>query len=391
MKILCMRCFFSILWVVFLIKSIHADTLPEFFGLYLRSGEQLIELQPETVERGGLAALASPAVSQSSLAFILYHDQRSPHDLRLNRLNYVFRANAGGTWQPTGAISLKIAPVEGKASIYLLVPGAALDDGVYALHFGALQGSGLENQAYPVVVGNPQFVVDLTISTAKADAYAENQATWDQAVAVYQQVLQIAPKQAELQKKLALLYYQQQHYQSAIEAYERLLTLAPETPGIQDKLFASYLYLAQAAMQKQEYSAALDFLSRALPIAEQSASENIAAIAGLQAEIYFEQGDADQAVAAAHKAVEQGVTTSKPYTILAFHSLKQGNQQEALQFLNEAAQRGFGQDIGGYLIVNTGYGDLTIPVQDIKSVSLRHVSTKYDEVFVGNVRFQIDE
>lgn len=350
-----------------------------------------MELQPETVEGGGIPSLTTLAVSHSSPSYVLYHDQRSPHDLRLTHLNYAFRAGAGGTWQPESSIPLKIAPVEGKSSMYLLVTGQALDDGVYALHFGALQDGGLERQAYPFVVGDPQFVVDLTISKTKADIYAEDQATWEQAVAEYQHVLQIAPEHAELQKKLALLYYRQQKYQTAIEAFTYLLTLAPDMPGIQDTLLESYLYAAQAAMQKQDHSSALDFLAQAFPIAEQSNPGKIASIAGLQAEIYLEQGNIEQGVKAAQKAIEHDITTSKPYTILAFHYLRQGNQQEALTFLHEAAQRGIGPDVGGYLLVKTGYGDLTIPVKDMTRVSLRSVSTKYNEVFIGNVQFHIHE
>ncbi len=84
--------------------------LPEFFGIYLRGEEQLTELQSETVANGGIASLTTLAMSHSSPSFVLYHDQHSPHDLGLSHLNYAFRAETGGTWQPESSIPLKIAP-----------------------------------------------------------------------------------------------------------------------------------------------------------------------------------------------------------------------------------------------------------------------------------------
>ncbi len=152
--------------------------------------------------------------------------------------------------------------------MYLLVIGQALTDGAYALHFGALQGGGMDNQAYPFVIGDAK-----------------------------------------------------QEYQSAIAAFE---------------------------------------------------------------------GNDEQAVKAAQRAVKHGTEVSKPYSILAFHYLRQGKEQDALKFLNEAAQRGLGKEVGGMLIVKSDYGELTVPVQDITSVSSDGVSTKYDEVFKGKVEFVIE-
>jgi hypothetical protein len=379
-----------LLLLLFSSPTLSAETLPQFFGLYLRAGEQLIELQASTVEGGGLSALTRIAVTTPTPALILYHDQHSPHNLQLAQLDYTFRAGEPRKWMPTKSIPLKIAPVEGKQSMYLLVPGEPLVEGVYAAHFGslAIKGTGLESQAYSFVVGDPERVIDLTVHRTQAEVYAAKQATWDQAIAEYQQCLRIVPNDVAFQEKLALLYYQKQDYPSAIEAFQRLLTLAPETQGVQEKLLEGYLQLGRAAIQKKQYPSALEHLAQALPLAEQVEPSKVAVIIGLQAEIYYEQQDFGQAFNAAQQAVKQGTVASKPYVILAFLHLRQGNQQEALKFLDQAAKRGLESDVGGYLLVNTGYGELTIPVKDVASVTPASVSLKSGEVFKGEILFQ---
>jgi hypothetical protein len=381
-----------LLLLLFSSPTLSAETLPQFFGLYLRTGEQLIELQAGTVEGGGLASLTRIAVSIPTPSLILYHDQHSPHNLQLTQLDYTFHAGEPGKWMPTKSIPLKIAPVEGKQSMYLLVPGESLVEGVYAAHFGSLsvKGTGLESQAYSFVVGDPERVIDLTVHRTNAEVYAGQQATWDQAIVEYQQCLRIVPNDAAFQEKLALLYYQKQDYPAAIEALQRLLTLAPETQGVQEKLLEGYLQLGHAATQKKQYPSALEHLAQALPLAEQVEPDKVAVIAGLQAEIYYEQQDFGQAFNAAQQASEKGAPSSKPYVILAFLYLRQGNQQEALKFLDLAAKRGLGNDVGGYLLVNTGYGNLTIPVKDVASVTPASVSLKSGEVFKGEVRLEIE-
>ena len=388
------QCFFRLLMVLFLFFypaiNLSAGILPQFFGLYLRTGEQLIELQASTVAGGGLAALTRIAVNTPTPALILYHDQHSPHKLQLTQLGYTFPGGAEGKWTPTKSIPLKIAPVEGKPSMYLLVPGEPLAEGVYALHFGSLavKGAGVESQAYDFVVGDPAQMIDLTVHRAKAEVYAGQPAAWDQAIAEYQQVLRIVPNDAAFQEKLALLYYQKQDYQAAIEAFRRLLALAPQTPGIQPKLLEMYLQSGRAEMQAGKYPSALERLAQALVLAEQVDPGQVAVIAGLQAELYYQQQDFEQAFEAAQKAAEKGAASSKPYLILTMRYLRQGNQPEALKYLDLAAHKGLERDVGGHLLVNTGYGDLTIPVQDVAAVSPKSVSLKTGEVFKGEVRFQ---
>lgn len=364
--------------------------LPQFFGLYLRTGEQIIELQAGTVEGEGLSSLTRIAVGTSAPSIILYHDQHSPHNLQLTQLGYTFRAGEEGKWMPTASIPLKIAPVEGKQHTYLLVPGKPLADGVYAAHFGSLsvKGTGLESQAYDFVVGNPEQVVDLTVHRTKAEVYAGKRETWDQAITEYQQILRITPEDASFQENLALLYYQKQDYQATIKAFKRLLSLAPETPGVQEKLLEVYLQLGHTAMQERKFVSALEYLAQALSLAEGIDPKKVADIAGLQAEIYYEQEDFDQAFKAAQNAAEKGVTSSKPYVILAFLHLRQGKQKEALKFLDQAAKRGLGSDVGGQLLVNTGYGNLTIPVKDVASVSSESVTLKTGEMFKGEVELE---
>lgn len=371
--------------------TLGAEILPQFFGLYLRTGEQIIELQASTVEGGGLSSLTRIAVSSPTPSLILYHDQYSPHNLQLTQLYYTFRAGEQGKWMLTESIPLKIAPVEGKQSMYLLVPGEPLAEGVYAAHFGSLagQGTGLENHAYTFMVGNPEQVVDLTVHQTKAEVYAEKRKTWDQAIVEYQKAVHITPEDAVLQEKLALLYYQKQDYQAAIEAFQRLLTLAPETPGVQEKLLEAYLQLGRAAMQEKKYPSALEHLSQALSLAKIDPQKETM-IAGLQAEIYYQQEDFEQAFKAAQQAAENDVPSSKPYVILAFLYLRQGEQKEALKFLDQAAKKGLGNDVGGHLLVNTGYGNLTIPVKDISSVTLEGVTTKNGEVFKGEVQLKLE-
>jgi len=372
--------------------ALSSETLPQFFGLYLRTGEQIIELQAGTVEGGGLSSLTRIAVSSPTPSLILYHDQHSPHDLQLTQLQYTFRVEEQEKWRPTESTSLKIAPVEGKQYMYLLAPGEPLSDGVYADHFGGLsvQGTGLKSQAYDFVVGDPEQVVDLTVHRTKAKVYAEKRETWDQAIAEYQQALSIIPEDTAHQEKLALLYYQKQDYQAAIEEFQRLLTLAPETPEVQEKLLEAYLELGRAAMQEKNHLSALEHLAQVLPLAEQINPEKLAVIAGLQAEIYYQQEDFDQAFKAAQKASEKGALSSKPYVILAFLYLRQGDQKEALKFLDQAAQKGLGNDMGGHLLVNTGYGNLTIPVKDVASVSSESVTLKTGEMFKGEVQLKIE-
>jgi len=376
--------------LLFSTPTLGAEILPQFFGLYLRTGEQIIELQADTVEGGRLASPTRIAVSTSTPSLILYHDQHSPHNLQLTQLHYTFQVGEEGKWIPTASIPLKIAPVEGKQYMYLLVPGAPLSKGVYAVHFGSLpvKGTGLESQAYDFVVGNPEQVVDLTVRRTKAEVYAAKRETWDQAITEYQQALRITPENATFQEKLALLYYQKQDYQAAIEAFQRLLTLAPETPEVQEKLLEAYLQLGRAVMQEGKYPSALEYLSQALPLAEKLDPEKVAVIAGLQAEIYYQQEDFDQAFKAAQEAAEKGAPSSKPYVILAFLHLRRGEQKEALKFLDQAAKRGIGNDVGGHLLVNTGYGNLTIPVKDVASVSSESVTLKTGEMFKGEVEFK---
>lgn len=372
--------------------ALSAEILPQFFGLYLRTGEQIIELQASTVEGGRLSSLVRIAVSTPTPSLILYHDQYSPHNLQLTQLHYTFRAEEQGKWMPKISIPLKIAPVEGKQSMYLLVPSEPLVEGVYAAHFGSLagQGTGLESQAYTFVVGNPEQVIDLTIHRTKAEVYAEKRETWDQAIVEYQKTLHITPEDVVLHEKLALLYYQKQDYQAAIEAFQRLLNLVPETPGVQEKLLEAYFQLGRAAIQKGKYLSALEHLSQALPLAKQVDFKKEAMIAGLQAEIYYQQENFEQAFKAAQQAAEKDVPSSKPYVILAFLYLRQGEQKEALKFLDQAAQKGLGNDVGGYLLVDTGYGNLTIPVKDITSVTLEGVTTKNGEVFKGEVQLKLE-
>lgn len=384
--------FTVLLLLLFSSPTLSAETLPQFFGLYLRTGEQIIELQAGTVEGGGVSSLTHIVATTPTPSLILYHDQHSPHNLKLTRLHYTFRSGEQGKWTPTESIPLKIAPVEGKQSMYFLVSGEPLVEGVYAVHFGSLavQGTGLENSAYTFVVGTPEQVIDLTIHRTKAEIYTGQRETWDQAITEYQQALHITPADAALQEKLALLYYQKQDYQAAIEAFQHLLTLAPETVRIKEKLLDAYLELGRVAMREKKYPSALEHLAQALLLAEKVNPEKMAVIAGLQAEIYYQQEDFAQAFKAAQQAAEKGASSSKPYVILAFLYLRQGDQEKALQFLNQAAQKELGNDVGGYLLVNTGYGNLSIPVKDVSSVTPESVTVKSGEMFKGKVQLKIE-
>ena len=87
--------------LLFSIPTLGAEILPQFFGLYLRTGEQIIELQASTVKGGGLSSLIRIAVSTSAPSLILYHDQHSPHNLQLTQLHYTFRTGEQGKWMST--------------------------------------------------------------------------------------------------------------------------------------------------------------------------------------------------------------------------------------------------------------------------------------------------
>jgi tetratricopeptide (TPR) repeat protein len=233
------------------------------------------------------------------------------------------------------------------------------------------------------------LVIALTVHRIHAEAYAHTQATWDLAIAEYQQILQITPEDMTTRGNLAMLQYQQHNYQAAIEGFQHVLASGTENPDIQKKLIGSYLHLGRNALQQEHYQAALDYFSKALPLAEQYALETVAELAGLQAEIYYHQDKVEQAYSAAQQAVEEGAPSSKPYLILMFLSLRKGEQDRALSFLHQAAQRGFeANDAGGVLLIDTGYGDLTIPVSDISAVSQTSVTLKSGEVFKGNVQLK---
>jgi tetratricopeptide (TPR) repeat protein len=201
--------------------------------------------------------------------------------------------------------------------------------------------------------------------------------------------LRLAPEDAPLQEKLALLYYHKHDYPAAIEVFKHFLTLTPETPEVQQRLLEAYIQSGRLAMQEGKYLSALEHLAQALPLAEQAAPDKVAVIAGLQAEIYYQQGDLNQAFNAAQQASEKGATASKPYVILAFLHLRRGEQKAALKFLNQAAKKGLESDVGGHLLVNTGYGNLTIPVKDVVSVTPEGVILKSGEVFKGEVQLKV--
>lgn len=363
--------------------------MPQFWGLYLRTGEEIVELHADVVEGGGLSSLTPRAVNTPTPSLILYHDQYSPHRLQLTQLQYVFQMEGKAGWVPTTSIPLKIAPIEGKQSMYLIAPSTALSNGVYAAHFGSLSGDNavLEDHAYVFVVGQSEYVIDLTIHRTKAKEYALQSDTWNHAIAEYQYALKITPEDATLQEKLALLYYQKQDYHEAIKAFHRLQTIAPYRAGVKEKLMETYLQFGRHLIDEQRYPSALEHLSQALSIAEQSFPEKVAVISGLQAEIYYQQGEFEQAFEKAQYAVEQDSPSSTPYVILSFLNQRQGQQKDAVQLLNQALQKGLGNNVGGHLFVNTGYGNLTIPVQDADSVSLEEVKLKSGEMFKGHVQF----
>ncbi|MCX5893146.1 MAG: hypothetical protein NTW80_09280 [Deltaproteobacteria bacterium] len=171
----------------------------KYYQLYLRQGGKNIPLKQGDLtfktalaygdRKAGLYGLATPpqpVVSGQPLEIFVFDPESAAAHIRLSRLSHIDTAPAHtfdlkpykiapalfeqiyrvkyddqvaiNLWIAAVDIDLQITPVAGKPGWYRAVPEKKLEDGVYAVNFGLVQGPRIyagEAQFYPFAVGPP--------------------------------------------------------------------------------------------------------------------------------------------------------------------------------------------------------------------------------------------
>lgn len=169
----------------------------EYCQLYLHQGQKNIPLKQGELtfrtalaygdRKAGLYGLATPpqpVVYGQPLEIVVFDPESAAAHMRLSRLGHIDTAPAHifdlkpnkvapalfeqvyqvkyddqvaiNLWSPEGDIDLQITPVVGKPGWYRAVPEKKLEDGIYAVNFGLVQGPRIytgEPQFYPFAVG----------------------------------------------------------------------------------------------------------------------------------------------------------------------------------------------------------------------------------------------
>ena len=142
--------------------------LPDFFGLFLDSKGEIIEIpsQAEKIEAAAKAGTASAMLSiwevapvaKTSFSLILYDESMRPEEVLLVRWDFP----QGEAVKPE-PVEVKIAPVESKKSMYRLVPRTGPSPGFYQVWTVASGGRTF----------NGLFSLDVNVASARAKAAAK--------------------------------------------------------------------------------------------------------------------------------------------------------------------------------------------------------------------------
>lgn len=151
------------------------DRIPDNYGIYISSNNELITLKPQIlIFHGNLMNSVSGLVSSSGSCFrkidniIVFEKDVNPRKLILSKLEFIKGAPIAdllGTsyidvnlWTSEKKIEFNISPVEGKKDMYKLTINEPLDSGFYALHFGSLTNKNtldaFDKFAYDFVLGS---------------------------------------------------------------------------------------------------------------------------------------------------------------------------------------------------------------------------------------------
>lgn len=159
--------FFLLLTTCSLLLFSQEKNIPEFYGVYLLTNQQSIELNAQDVEyirpRGecdkaehifGIKSFSVDDVNDNNCRIIIFKEDLSINDIKLTKLKYVnqlpllcsplIRSSKKimtrvNMWVKEKDIEYRVGPVEGKEKMYKIVPKEPFEAGVYAINTGCFR------------------------------------------------------------------------------------------------------------------------------------------------------------------------------------------------------------------------------------------------------------